>query len=500
MTLYAKWSAIPVYTVTFYSDGGSNVDAQYIMEGNYVTEPADPVLTEHVFQGWFSDGDLTVLWDFTSDAVTSNLTLFAKWQINQYTVTFDSRGGSIVQSQLVDYNDFASPPTDPVKNGYAITGWFENTELSDQWIFAADKVTTDVTLYAGWTINPGSQDTLTADGVSFKMNIVPGGLTYPKGIADDTTTTVSNAYWIAEIEVTYELWYKVYTWATGGSGAPGAGQYTFANTGQPGNDGTPGTEITSQEPVTCINWRDAMIWCNALTEWYNAKNGTNYTCAYYTDNIYENPIRTATATFSVPNPLVSGEEDQPYILSETNGNISMGNCTATGFRLLTSDEWELAARYRGSDSTNTVQSTIDTIDFANPIDGIYWTKGNSASGSTTYFNNITSGSGEPALSDYEIIAVFSGVYDGSVTHPTGVTGTAEVKSKIANTLGLYDMSGNVEEWFFDWLPASTTFRMYRSGNWNSTSYDTQIGLTMRRTNPYGIVNYLGLRFTRTEYE
>lgn len=60
----------------------------------------------------------------------------------------------------------------------------------------------------------------TVEGVTFTMRYVPGGLTFPTDSAvnafnDDTIATVSNAYWIAETEVTYELWYKVYVWAMG---------------------------------------------------------------------------------------------------------------------------------------------------------------------------------------------------------------------------------------------------------------------------------------------
>jgi hypothetical protein len=62
-------------------------------------------------------------------------------------------------------------------------------------------------------------------------------------------------------------------------GDPGEGRYTFANQGtmRDGNEDTP------RHPVSNINWRDAMIWTNALTERYTAENGTNYSCAYYFD-------------------------------------------------------------------------------------------------------------------------------------------------------------------------------------------------------------------------
>ena len=100
-----------------------------------------------------------------------------------------------------------------------------------------------------------------------------------------------------------------------------------------------------------------MVWCNALTEWYNAQKGTSYTCAYYTDLAYTTPLRSVDDTGSVTYPDPGGQDD-PFV-----------NADATGFRLLTSNEWELAARWR-NDATNTVSG------YTNP----YFTKGNSASG------------------------------------------------------------------------------------------------------------------------
>ena len=52
--------------------------------------------------------------------------------------------------------------------------------------------------------------------------------------------------------------------------------YYFANSGRQGDNNSRGI----QHPVTLVNWRDSMVWCNALTEWYNAQRGTNYECVY----------------------------------------------------------------------------------------------------------------------------------------------------------------------------------------------------------------------------
>ena len=134
--------------------------------------------------------------------------------------------------------------------------------------------------------------TYTADGVSFFMAYVPGGLTFPTGVNDDGTATVSNSYQIGETEVTYELWYKVYAWAT--DAARGSDRYYFANAGLKGSDGDAGK--STQHPVTTVNWRDSMVWCNALTEWYNAQKGTSYECVYTYSSAIIRDSRDANAT------------------------------------------------------------------------------------------------------------------------------------------------------------------------------------------------------------
>jgi len=111
----------------------------------------------------------------------------------------------------------------------------------------------------------GDQQVFTADGVSFVMVYVPGGLSYKTGVDDNgdidgdgdqdvsPVATVAGAYWIAETEVTYKLWKKVYDWAT--DSARGTKKYTFSYAGT--------MSTTDLHPVTTVSWRDMMVWCNA---------------------------------------------------------------------------------------------------------------------------------------------------------------------------------------------------------------------------------------------
>jgi len=140
------------YTVTFNSNGGSAVGSQTILAGHKVTRPTDPTKASHNFLGWYKESTLTNLWDFNTDVVTSNTTLYAKWQLITYTVTFDSDGGSSVSSQTVNSGATLTKPTDPTKSGgYVFDGWYKESTLDNLWDFTTDTVNENKTLYAKWS-------------------------------------------------------------------------------------------------------------------------------------------------------------------------------------------------------------------------------------------------------------------------------------------------------------------------------------------------------------
>lgn len=110
-----------VYTVTFDSNGGSTVAAMTVNENEKITQPANPTLLGSAFAGWYADVDLTDAWDFDSDVVTADLTLYAKWSqaivtfsgVDDVTVEFDSDfdlldGVSAVGNDGVDYTDYVT--------------------------------------------------------------------------------------------------------------------------------------------------------------------------------------------------------------------------------------------------------------------------------------------------------------------------------------------------------------------------------------------------------
>ena len=80
VTLYAKWSAIPDHPVHFESQGGSAVSSEYVQEGKRATTPAAPTRAGYTFGGWYKEAGCINAWDFTATAITSSVTLYAKWK------------------------------------------------------------------------------------------------------------------------------------------------------------------------------------------------------------------------------------------------------------------------------------------------------------------------------------------------------------------------------------------------------------------------------------
>ena len=152
ITLTAKWN-INKYTVTFNSYGGTPVPpAQEVEYGLTATKPDDPTLKGHTFAFWYlgDDEENATAYDFDTP-VTGDITLTAKWNINKYTVTFNSYGGTPVPpAQEVEYGLTATEPaTAPTKTGYTFDGWY----LGDEKYDFSDAVEQNITLYANWEKN-----------------------------------------------------------------------------------------------------------------------------------------------------------------------------------------------------------------------------------------------------------------------------------------------------------------------------------------------------------
>ncbi len=158
-TLYARWKA-HTHTVSFDSNGGSAEDAITVTyDGTYEDLPA-PTLTGYTFDGWFTsetddNGTGTKITSTSAVSVTQDITLHAAWRVNNYTISFDSNGGTAEEDISVTYNStYESLPT-PSRNGYTFTGWYtaetdDNGTGSKITSTATVSVTQNITLHAAW--------------------------------------------------------------------------------------------------------------------------------------------------------------------------------------------------------------------------------------------------------------------------------------------------------------------------------------------------------------
>ena len=187
----------PTYTVTFDSDGGSAVTGQTIEKGKTATKPENPEKAGHTFVGWYN-GDTE--FDFDTP-ITGNITLKAKWTVNQYKVTlnpnypdgktgtFKDKGGNTISENLVltyDYNTASMSLTDLYQSieleGYKFNGWYSATIGGSKWT-STGTITKDVTVYAQWsklhtvTFNTGTNNP-TIDAIKGTSET---GITLPAG-------------------------------------------------------------------------------------------------------------------------------------------------------------------------------------------------------------------------------------------------------------------------------------------------------------------------------
>lgn len=149
ITLYAKWHKEKI-TVTFNTDGGSEIAPVEQAYGTLVDEPEDPTKENCIFGGWFTDEERTQAFDF-SVAPVDDITLYAKWYKNEYTVTFETNGGNAINPITVNYNQTFEMPETPVKEGHTFVNWYTTPDFAE--IYISGPVNEDLTLYAKWSVD-----------------------------------------------------------------------------------------------------------------------------------------------------------------------------------------------------------------------------------------------------------------------------------------------------------------------------------------------------------
>ena len=133
ITVKAQWE-INRYTITFDTAGGSEIAPITQDYGTNITAPADPTRKGYTFKGWDKEIPETM--------PAENITVKAQWEINRYTITFDTAGGSEIAPITQDYGTNITAPADPTRKGYTFKGWdkeipetmpAENITVKAQW-------------------------------------------------------------------------------------------------------------------------------------------------------------------------------------------------------------------------------------------------------------------------------------------------------------------------------------------------------------------------------
>ena len=156
ITVKAQWE-INQYTITFDTNGGSEIAPITQDYGTEITVPADPTRKGYTFKGWDKEIPETM--------PAENITVKAQWGINQYTITFDTNGGSEIAPITQDYGTEITVPADPTRKGYTFKGWdkeipetmpAENITVKAQWGINQYTITFDTN--GGSEIAPITQD------------------------------------------------------------------------------------------------------------------------------------------------------------------------------------------------------------------------------------------------------------------------------------------------------------------------------------------------------
>lgn len=179
--------------VKFETNGGSPIESVNARYGETLQRPSNPTRNGYKFVGWYADIDLQIPWDFDSDTVQSNMTLYAKWQsgnavepmndtdtnnnggpgglvialiavvlglllgllllllvFSKKTVKFETACDMKVKDQKVKKGGYVQRPVQPKRIGRTFAGWYKDESRTMRWDFENDKVENNMTLYAKW--------------------------------------------------------------------------------------------------------------------------------------------------------------------------------------------------------------------------------------------------------------------------------------------------------------------------------------------------------------
>ena len=274
-------------------------------------------------------------------------------------------------------------------------------------------------------------------------------------------------FYLGETEVTINLWNEVYSWAIHNGYVFSSTHINYFNK----------KNIDSNHPISMISWGDAIVFCNALTDYYNNhnENGNDLNFVYfyginkeeYKDKVIKNSLHIDYEKTNITLNLEAISSTNKKLLTSSKKRIKKAVTTidADGFRLPKSYEWECAARY---------------------IDGQKWNHGGHVSGDLS--GPVSFGLGEKSLCKHKDL---SNDYQSYVSKQYN-----KVKTLTPNALGYYDMSGNLSEWCFDQLVNNYNNRVIRGGSYSSGRMSLRIGYVSSINE--GESELVGFRLARTK--
>ena len=135
-------------TITFDTKGGSKIDSITIGKDTELTLPKEPTRDGYIFKGWVDKNETPI---YDKVLLAEDTTLYAVWEkdatSNKITITFDTRGGSKIESITISKDTELTLPKEPTRDGYVFKGWVDKNETP---IYDKVLLAEDTTLYAVW--------------------------------------------------------------------------------------------------------------------------------------------------------------------------------------------------------------------------------------------------------------------------------------------------------------------------------------------------------------
>ena len=338
ITLYAKWAA-NTYTITFDTAGGSEIAPITQDYGTVITAPEAPTREGHTFIGWDTEIPTTM--------PAENMTVTAQWEINQYTITFDTNGGSEIAPITQDYGTAITAPANPTREGYTFIGW--DTEIP------TTMPAENITLKAKWKDieKPTGEIIIGTDKWREFLNTLTFGLffkdtqTVTITAADNSGETVTVEYLLSDKELTKaELDGMTFTAYTAPFGIDPDNEYIIYvrltdNAGNTDYICSDGIVLDGTSPVI-IGIEDGKTYCEAQTVTINEK---------YIETVTVNG--TEVELDEEGSFILSAADDvQKIIVTDKAGNTAEMTVTVN-------DEHTYGEWVSNGDGTHTRRCTVD---------------------------------------------------------------------------------------------------------------------------------------------